>query len=178
MTGAGYPARIDLSGATCHEISPCCVRLACAVFLAFAAAACAWAHKPPEQVRFTTSDPEHFTEARRSFGIHRIGSADYLKPLKAYIIQRAAHILGSGQRLDIEVTDVDLAGEYEPWLGPISIDVRIVKRIYPPRIDLHFTLYGANGEVLRDGSRKLRDPAFISRGFGQPTRTRCVTRNP
>ena len=118
---------------------------------------------PPADVRVHYNHPQQFTEARHSFGMQRLRVDDYLKPLKAYIVERASRILAPGQRLDIEVTDVDLAGEYEPWRGPQLNDVRIVKNIYPPRIDLNFTLYGADGKVLRQGSRKLRDAAFLSR---------------
>ncbi|MEP7184874.1 MAG: DUF3016 domain-containing protein [Rhodanobacter sp.] len=136
--------------------------VACLVFVAVAAPA----GTQPDRVTVHYKDPQHFTEARRSFGIHLIDADAYLKPLKTYIARRAAQILAPGQRLDIEVTDVDLAGEYEPWLGPDFNDVRIVKNIYPPRINLDFTLYGADGKVLREGSRKLRDPSFLSDGVG------------
>lgn len=125
-------------------------------------AASAGAASAPDSVSVHYIDPQHFSEARNSVGAH-LGDTDaYLKPLKAYIAQRAARVLSPGQRLDIKVTDVDRAGNYEPWLGPRLQDVRIVKDIYPPRIDLHFILYGSDGGVLREGSRKLRDPGFLN----------------
>ena len=139
-------------------------RLLCIACLALASLM-AQAATPPDNVNVRYKDPQHFTEAKRSFGMHAIDADAYLKPLQAYIAQRASRILTPGQRLDIEVTDVDRAGEYEPWRGPRYDDVRIVKDIYPPRIDLDFTLYGADGKVLREGSRKLRDPAFLSRNM-------------
>jgi hypothetical protein len=33
--------------------------------------------------------------------------------------------------------------------------------IYPPRIDLTFRLAGGDGKLIREGERKLRDPAFL-----------------
>lgn len=123
----------------------------------------AQAAQPPDNVSVHYRDPAHFTEAKHSFGVNAIDANDYLKPLKAYIATRASRILAPGQRLDIEVTDVDRAGEYEPWRGPNFNNVRIVKDIYPPRIDLDFTLYGADGKVLRSGSRSLRDLGFLGR---------------
>ena len=117
---------------------------------------------PPDNVDVHYKDPQHFTEVMRSSGPHLIDTSAYLKPLKDYIAQRASRILASGQRLDIVVTDVKRAGDYEPWHGPRFNDIRIIKDIYPPRIDLDFTLYGADGKVLREGSRKLRDTAFLS----------------
>jgi hypothetical protein len=120
----------------------------------------------PDNVDVHYKDPQHFTEARRSFGRHMIGADAYLEPLRAYIAQRASRILAPGQRLDIEVTDVDRAGEFEPWRGPRFDDVRIVKDIYPPRIELNFTLYGPDGNVQRKGHRKLRDAGFLSHNLG------------
>ncbi|MFC5526802.1 DUF3016 domain-containing protein [Rhodanobacter ginsengisoli] len=136
-------------------------RLLCVACLALASAL-ARSAPPPDNVDVHYKDPQHFSEARRSFGTHLIDADAYLKPLQAYIAQRASRILAPGQRLDIEVTDVDRAGEYEPWRGPRFQDVRIIKDTYPPRIDLNFTLYGADGKVLREGHRQLRDPAFLS----------------
>jgi hypothetical protein len=137
------------------------LRLLCGACLAFS---CAVAQAAvPDNVHVSYKDPQHFTEAKRSSGVHLVKANDYLKPLKEYITQRAARILAPGQRLDIEVTDVDRAGEYEPWRGPRFDDVRIIKDIYPPRIDLDFTLTGADGKVLRQGQRKLRDTAFLTR---------------
>ena len=137
-------------------------RLLCLVCVALASAT-AWAATLPDNVSVRYKDPRHFTEARRSFGLHLARTDAYLEPLRIYIAQRASRVLAPGQRLEIEVTDVDRAGEYEPWRGPDFDDVRIIKDVYPPRIDLDFTLYGADGKVLRQGSRKLRDAAFLSR---------------
>lgn len=131
-----------------------CLALVCAI---------AQAEQAPENVSVHYRDPGNFTEMKHAFGARSVDAGAYLKPLKAYIEQRATRILENGQRLDIEVTDVDLAGEYEPWRGPDFRDVRIIKDVYPPRIDLSFTLYGSDGKVMREGSRTLRDVGFLSR---------------
>lgn len=139
-------------------------RLLCIACLAFASFM-AWAATSRDNISVRYKDPQHFSEAKRDFGMHLVKADAYLEPLRTYIVQRSSRILASGQRLDIEVTDVDRAGEYEPWRGPRFEDVRIIKDIYPPRIDLNFTLYGTDGKVLREGQRKLRDPAFLSHDF-------------
>ena len=64
------------------------------------------------------------------------------------------------------MTDIDRAGAYEPWRGPNLYNVRIVKDIYPPRIDLRFEWTGARGDMLKSGERKLRDPAFLMTAGG------------
>jgi hypothetical protein len=125
----------------------------------------AQAATPPDNVSVRYKDPQNFTEAKRDVGMHLVGADDYLKPLKKYIAERASRILAPGQHLDIVVTDVDRAGEYEPWRGPRMDDIRIIKDIYPPRIELDFTLVGADGKVISKGQRKLRDASFLSHNF-------------
>lgn len=117
-------------------------------------------------VSVTYDHPEKFTEAReaRAFAPWQLDD-DYLKTLSDYIQKRAAKKLSNGERLHIVITDIDRAGSYEPWRGPRLSDVRIVKDIYPPRIDLRFRLVDANGTVIQQGERKLRDPAFM---YDQP----------
>jgi Protein of unknown function (DUF3016) len=124
------------------------IRLVCAACLAFASAVTHAATPPPDNVSVHYKDPKNFTEARLSAGINQLNADDYLKPLKEYIAQRASRILTAGQHLDIEITDVDRAGDFEPWHGP--------------RIDLNFTLTDADGKVLNKGQRKLRDIAFMT----------------
>ncbi|WP_329741742.1 DUF3016 domain-containing protein [Dyella sp. A6] len=120
----------------------------------------------PNTVSVTYDHPENFSEAikERSFAPSR-ESDTYLKTLRVYMEKRAARILPPGERLDIVVTDIDLAGSFEPWHGIRMQDVRIIRSIYPPRIDLHFRLLGADGKVLREGTRKLRDPGFLDSGI-------------
>ena len=69
-------------------------------------------------------------------------------------------------RSDLEVTftNVQRAGTYEPWRGPRFDDVRVIKDIYPPRIDLTFTLTDASGTVIKEGTRELLDQSFLQRG--------------
>lgn len=111
------------------------------------------ADKSPVTVHY--KDPQHFTEVRlaRMAGVPE--SDHYLDVIRSFLEKRGARILKPGQHLDITITDIDLAGEYEPWLGPQMSTIRIIRDIYPPRINLDFTLYAADGSVLRKGSRKL-----------------------
>jgi Protein of unknown function (DUF3016) len=80
-----------------------------------------------------------------------------------FVAERAAPRLSQGQRLEVHLTDVQRAGSFEPWRGPQAADVRIVRDIYPPRIDLRFKLLDADGKLLHEGSRQLRDATFMMR---------------
>ena len=61
----------------------------------------------------------------------------------------------------VVITDVDMAGELRPSRGSIYMLRRVVRGIYPPRIDLEFRVVGADGTVEREGRRELRDNAYL-----------------
>ena len=117
----------------------------------------------PANVSVTYDHPEQFTETRKLRGLApQLDNDDYLKVLKTWLEKRAGKMLPPGERLDIVVTDIDRAGNFEPWRRGTLREVRIIKDVYPPRIDLRFRLLDANGKVIREGTRKLRDPGFMS----------------
>ncbi len=111
------------------------------------------------EVRFV--EAETFTDVRAdSIGSDRDRTA-YLEILREHIEERVAAWLPAGHKLTLAVIDVDMAGEFEPWRGASFQDIRIVKDIYPPRIELEFQLVNARGEVVREGRRQLRDLTFM-----------------
>lgn len=107
--------------------------------------------------------PENFTDVRDSYTGTDSGRDAVLDELRTYMLDEARRLVPAGCKVFISVTDVDLAGDYEPWRGPRWDDVRIVKDIYPPRINLSFRLTDANGQLLKEGKRELRDNAFLMR---------------
>jgi len=109
------------------------------------------------------SDPDKFSDAADGPRGSDFGRDGNLDQLRNYILQRANLYVPEGQKLLVTVTDVDLAGEIEPWRGPQFQDTRIVKDIYPPRIDLSFKLVDSSGAVLKEGKRQLRDLTFNMR---------------
>jgi hypothetical protein len=136
------------------------------VALALLGAPAVAASKAPTNVTVTYDHPGQFTEAKKVRSLApRLIDDDYLKILKSYMEDRASKMLPPGERLAIVVTDIDRAGNFEPWRPYPLRDVRIVKDIYPPRIDLHFQLFDTNGKVIREGARKLRDPGFMYDGL-------------
>lgn len=109
-------------------------------------------------------NPEEFTEVKEYGQQDRINRVQYLEPLKAYLVKRATKMLPPGQRLQVSITDLRLAGGYERWHGPDLMHVRFMKDIYPPRLDLDFKLVDSNGQVLREGSRKLSNLGYLQSG--------------
>lgn len=142
-----------------------CNRLLLAV-LAFALAApCALASAHSEdiaaaRVSVNYHHPHAFTESRDAGFGHEFDHGDYMQQLRAFLVRRATPVLGPGERLSITFTNIKLAGGFEPWRGPLWSDVRFMRDVYPPRFDFTFELTGADGQVIRSGSRKLVDMAY------------------
>jgi hypothetical protein len=107
-------------------------------------------------------NPEKFTDAGNTqIQGEREGN---LGQLKAHLIERAGKLLPADQKLAVTVTNVDLAGSYDPRQRASS-EVRTQRDAFPPRMDLSFRLEGADGTVLKEGSRKLSDPNFLQSGL-------------
>ena len=131
--------------------------------LAFACAAAIARDTVPSPIHVDWSDPAMLSEVRESACRSRVKPEQWLGELARYVQGRAAKVLAAGQRLDVTITDIRRAGICEPWRGPRWDDVRIVKDIYAPRIDLRFALTDSDGRRISEGERELRDAAFLSR---------------
>lgn len=124
--------------------------------------------KGPPRVDVVFFEPEKFTDVKDAYMGSDKGRDSTLELIKEYLATRGTKALLPGQKLAITFTDVDLAGDFEPWRGGQWGDVRIVKDIYPPRLALAFRLTDAEGKVVKEGKRDLRDLSFmmkITMGF-------------
>lgn len=122
------------------------------------------AAEPAAAVTVDFVDTDKFTDFSESYSFPERGRPYIVKRLSDYITQRAERKLPAGLQLHVVVTDVDMAGEYEPWRMSSSRDIRIVKDLYPPRINLSFRIVNAEGRVVAEGDRKLRDMSFMYSG--------------
>jgi hypothetical protein len=121
-------------------------------------AGCAGALSDPEQpsrISVTFVAPEKFTDAKRSD--MEKSSAGLLNDLQKFMIETGERYVPAAMRLDVSVTDVDLAGDFELFRGPEFDQVRITRGLYPPRIVLEFRLIDGAGRVLKEGRRTLSD---------------------
>ena len=108
------------------------------------------------------NDPATFAELRFSQNRYDTERGSWLTDLAEYLRTRAEAQLPAGERLELNIVDVDLAGEYEPWHGLQSQDTRIVRDIYPPRMTLQVRHFDASGALVSEGERKISDPAFLT----------------
>ena len=123
---------------------------------------------PPGIVSVTYADPASFSDARTAPRESEAARRAWLDALSEHLSERAAAALPAGQRLEVQLTDVRRAGSTEPWQGPQAGQLRIVRDIYPPRIDLEFKRMAPDGTVLQATRRQLRDTAFMMRPSPYP----------
>lgn len=114
--------------------------------------------KPEARVSVIFVEPQKFTDVK--YDSWSDNSPDLLDRIQRYMSTTGGDYVPADLRLEIKVTDIRLAGEFEPWRGPSFDDVRIIRSIYPPCIKLEFRLTDAKGSVVKEGKRVIRDPAF------------------
>jgi len=102
--------------------------------------------------------PEHYRE--REFRSASTRDAT-LNQFRRLFEQLGARYLKPGQSLTIEVLDIDLAGEIEPWHRRLN-DVRILRDTTPPRIRMRYVLR-RNGRVLARSEETVSDMNYLMR---------------
>jgi len=106
-------------------------------------------------VRVEFSDPAKFTDIGRAYGPERDNA---LEGIRRHLEQAGGRLLPADEQLTVTVTDLDLAGSFEQSQR-YSREARVVRRTYPPRIDLAFKLTKGD-TVVKEGTRSLRDTTF------------------
>ncbi len=113
------------------------------------------------RVEVIFDQPDKFTDVKdSSMGSDR-GQDSTLALIKEFVEAEAPRRLAEGQTLTMTFTNIDLAGDFEPERGPNFNDVRIVKDIYPPRMNFSYKLVDAGGAVLKEGQEKLINMSFM-----------------
>lgn len=144
-------------------------RLGLTLMAAMAAAGCASTRAPigadalagSSPVAVSWQDPAGFSEP--TWGAMPVDRGNWIRPLAEYLRQQAELVLPAGHRLDVELLDVNRAGEYEPGRHPSATDLRVVRDVYPPRIHLRFRHLDGSGTVVAEGERRLVDVGFLQR---------------
>ena len=129
--------------------------------VAAGAALAAGTDKPVSRIEVIFVDPQKFTDVNDESMATESGRDYVLEQLKSHMLTVGSKYVNQGQRLEIKVSDIDLAGAFEPWRGVDFGRIRIIKDIYPPRMTLEFRLVDADGKVLSTGTRQLSDFGFM-----------------
>jgi Protein of unknown function (DUF3016) len=109
----------------------------------------------PARVSVVFVKPEGFTDA--GYAKTERSSPAILLRLQRFIADTGARYLPESMRLEIKITDIDLAGDFELFRGPQFEHVRVNKSIYPPRIALEFRVVDAGDRIIKEGQPQLTD---------------------
>lgn len=118
------------------------------------------AASPTPSVNVTFMEPERFIDAGDGAGERR----ENLAELERQLQRLGSQSLAPGQRLRLEIRQVDLAGQVLPFVGGRVQPTRVLNGGADwPRIDLHWTLVNAEGQVERSGDAAIEDPTYLQR---------------
>ena len=115
----------------------------------------------PARVKIEFSDPEKFTDLKDGALATEKGRQALVEQFRDHLVALGRKHVPADRVLEIRFTDIDLAGEYEPWRGPNFDDVRIVKDLYSPRLQFEFRILDAAGQVVKEGREDIRDMNFL-----------------
>ncbi|HXE37541.1 MAG TPA: DUF3016 domain-containing protein [Azonexus sp.] len=103
-------------------------------------------------------EPQRYSDASS----HGYGSDNTtLRALEGHFRTLGERCLKPGEQLDIRVLDVDLAGQPEWWHRATS-DVRVMREVTWPRLDLDYIWRDGNGRVLGEAKNEhLSDMAYL-----------------
>ena len=120
-------------------------------------------------VSVTYADPSGFTDAgaggRAETNAQR---REWVTLLCEHVAERAAPLLASGERLEVQLLDVRRAGRFDARPGSAAGGARVVSDGAPPYIELEFRRVGANGEIVQMGRRTLDASDFMQRARRYP----------
>ena len=106
-------------------------------------------------------DPEQFSEVRYSQNRYESRQGNWVVELADHIAEETTRALPSGERVEVEILDIDRAGEYEWTSYATNQDIRVLRDLYAPRIDLRFHRLDAGGNLVSEGERRLTDLNYL-----------------
>ncbi|MGS0690080.1 DUF3016 domain-containing protein [Shewanella sp. 30m-9] len=111
-------------------------------------------------VKIEWQDPNSFRDIRSGGEIQSRFEKRTFEQLTKSLNKEAVKVLKPEQKLEMVVTDLDLAGDVRPTFGATTHDLRVVKNIYPPRITFSYKIL-QDDKVIMAGDEKLTDMNFM-----------------
>jgi hypothetical protein len=105
-------------------------------------------------------NPSQFTDIESTTWLQSKFTPYLFSELTDELGQMANKTLGKNQKLDLMVTNVDLAGGVESTFGATVNDIRVVSDLYPPKISFDYSL-SQDGKVIMSGSEKIQNMGFL-----------------
>ena len=113
-------------------------------------------------VKLQWKNPEQFRDVKAANESQKRYQQRVFDTLERFLQKKTAVLLAGGQSLELTVHDLDLAGDVLPMVGPHHQDIRVIRDLYPPRVDIEFTLYDKQGKVLAQHRDKLKNLGFLT----------------
>ncbi len=105
--------------------------------------------------------PENYTDAGYSHRIATPGElADVQREIVRHLERLSERTLAPDESLRIEILDIDLAGQFEPFTFRNGGEVRIVRDVTAPHIHLRYIL-SRGDQALASGEERLTDLDFL-----------------
>ncbi|WP_076412060.1 DUF3016 domain-containing protein [Shewanella sp. UCD-KL12] len=111
-------------------------------------------------VKITWQDPKSFRDVKAASDIQSRYEQRTFESLTKSLDKEASKLLKPEQKLEMIVTDLDLAGDVRPTFGATMNDIRVIKDIYPPRITFSYSILEGD-KVIMVGDEKLTDMGFM-----------------
>lgn len=126
------------------------------------------------QVEVTWQDPSSYRDMQSAQSNQTRFEQRVMSAFDQKFAELAAQ-LPADQRLEITVTDVDLAGSvvYRE-IGGTMQEYRFVRHMDTPYMALSYTLYAADGSVLQQGDERIRGREVPGQGLTNAQRRRGV----
>ncbi|MBT1444163.1 DUF3016 domain-containing protein [Shewanella sp. JM162201] len=112
-------------------------------------------------VKITWQEPKKFRDVKSSGEVQSRYENRMFETLTKELNKQASKSLKANQKLELVVTDVDLAGDVRPTFGATANDLRIVKEIYPPRMTFSYQVLDGD-QVVIAGDEKLSNLNFMN----------------
>ena len=103
------------------------------------------------------TDPDNYTDIRSGNNNRKHFREYTFKHVEKHFAKLASQ-LPEGLQLNIEVTNVDLAGS--TFYGGIN-NIRVVSDMYPPRLYFHYQLLDVDQSMMVEGQTTLKNMGFM-----------------
>ena len=126
-----------------------------------------WPLSAAAQVIVTFDHPEAYTDAGLYADFGSKAREPAMRGIKEHLERLGQRFLRPGQKLTVEVLDIDLAGRFEPWRA-LASHVRFMRDVTWPQIKLRYSL-DDNGvvrardtEILSDLNYQMRIGPYLT----------------
>lgn len=118
-------------------------------------------------LRIQLIDSKRFKDIDIGYGNHQKQAEIVMESVRKSFQRAADKYLPSGYTLEVQVRDIDLAGDRSHLTSTYG-DIRVLRDLYPPRIAFDYTVYDSQERIVVSGSANETDLGYLQ-SFRGPT---------